>query len=56
MSETNFLLDALKEFEQKVVETVKKNLSSKGKDSTGKLSQSIQGEMQVMPNSIRVFF
>jgi len=56
MSETNFLLEALKEFEQKVVEAAKDNLSKQKKDSTGKLSKSIQGDVKQMPNSIRVFF
>ena len=56
MSDSNFLLEALQEFERKVVEAAKDNLKKQKKDSTGKLSNSIKGEMKVMPNSIRVFF
>ena len=56
MSETNFLLEALQEFEQRVVQAAKDNLKKQKKDSTGKLSNSIKGEVKVMPNSIRMFF
>ena len=56
MSETNFLLEALQEFEQRVVQASKDNLKKQKKDSTGKLSNSIKGEVKVMPNSIRMFF
>ena len=56
MSETNFLLEALQEFERKVVEAAKSNLQKKNKNVSGKLKDSIKGEVKVMPNSIRVFF
>ena len=56
MSETNFLLEALKEFEQKVVQASKDNLKKLKKDTTGKLSKSIKSDVKQMPNSIRVFF
>jgi hypothetical protein len=56
MSDSNFLLEALQEFERKVVEAAKDNLKKQKKDSTGKLSNSIKGDVKVMPNSIRVFF
>ena len=54
MSETNFLLEALKEFEQKVVQAAKDNLSKQ--NTSGELSKSIKGDVKQMPNSIRVFF
>ena len=54
MSETNFLLEALEEFQRKVVEAAKSNLAKK--NASGNLSKSIKGDMQVMPNSIRLFF
>lgn len=54
MSETNHLLDALKEFEEKVIQAAKKNL--KDKNLSGKLSDSLDSEVDVMPNSIRLFF
>ena len=53
MSETNFLLEALQEFERKVVEAAKSNLTKK--NASGDLNKSIKGEVKVMPNSIRVF-
>ena len=54
MSETNFLLEALKEFEQKVVQAAKDNLTKQ--NTSGDLSKSIKGDVKQMPNSIRVFF
>ena len=54
MSETNFLLAALKEFEQKVVQAAKDNLTKQ--NTSGDLSKSIKGDVKQMPNSIRVFF
>jgi len=54
MSETNFLLEALKEFEQKVVQAAKDNLTKQ--NTSGELSKSIKGDVKQMPNSIRVFF
>ncbi len=56
MSETNFLLKALQEFEQRVVEAAKDNLQRTNKNVSGKLDDSIKGEVKQMPNSIRVFF
>ena len=56
MSDSNFLLEALQEFERKVVEAAKDNLQKKNMNVTGKLSESIKGEVNQMPNSIRVFF
>ncbi len=56
MSDSNFLLEALQEFERKVVEAAKSNLQKKNKNVSGKLKDSIKGEVKVMPNSIRVFF
>ena len=54
LSETNFLLEALKEFEQKVVQAAKDNLTKQ--NTSGELSKSIKGDVKQMPNSIRVFF
>lgn len=56
MSDNNHLLKALQDFEKAVVKTSKDNLKKLKKDSTGKLSQSIQGDVKEMPNSIRIFF
>ena len=56
MSETNFLLEALQEFEQRVVQAAKDNLQRQNKNVSGKLDDSIKGEVKQMPNSIRVFF
>jgi len=56
MSETNFLLEALQEFEQRVVQAAKDNLQRTNKNVSGKLDDSIKGEVKQMPNSIRVFF
>ena len=54
MSKTNFLLEALQEFERKVVAAAKSNLAKK--NDSGDLNKSIKSEVKVMPNSIRVFF
>lgn len=54
MSETNFLLEALKEFEQKVVQAAKDNLTKQ--NTSGSLTKSIKSDVKQMPNSIRVFF
>ncbi len=56
MSETNFLLEALQEFEQRVIQAAKDNLQRTNKNVSGKLDDSIKGEVKQMPNSIRVFF
>jgi hypothetical protein len=53
MSET---LKALQQFRDIVVNEAKANLRSQGKDASGKLSNSIQGEVKQMPNSIGVYF
>jgi hypothetical protein len=53
MSET---LIALQKFRDIVVNEVKANLRAQGKDASGKLSNSIQGEVKQMPNSIGVYF
>jgi hypothetical protein len=53
MSET---LKALQKFRDIVVNEAKANLRAQGKDSSGKLSSSIQGEVKQMPNSIGVYF
>jgi hypothetical protein len=53
MSET---LKALQKFRDIVVNEAKANLRAQGKDASGKLSNSIQGEVKEMPNSIGVYF
>jgi hypothetical protein len=53
MSET---LKALQKFRDIVVNEAKANLRSQGKDASGKLSNSIQGEVKEMLNSIGVYF
>ena len=53
MSET---LKALQKFRDIVVNEAKANLRSQGKDSSGKLSNSIEGTVKEMPNSIGVYF
>ena len=53
MSET---LKALQKFRDLVVKEAKANLRSQGKDTSGKLSQSIEGEVKQMPNSIGIYF
>ena len=54
MSDNDNLLKALKIFEQKVLDAAKKNVQQKH-DST-KLAESLDAEIKVMPNSIRMFF
>lgn len=49
-------LKALQKFRDLVVAEAKANLQKAGKDSTGKLSNSIKGEVKEMPNSIGVYF
>ena len=53
MSET---LKALQKFRDLVINEAKANLRSQGKDASGKLSNSIQGEVKQMPNSIGIYF
>jgi hypothetical protein len=53
MSET---LKALQKFRDLVVTEAKANLRSQGKDSSGKLSNSIEGTVKEMPNSIMLQF
>jgi hypothetical protein len=54
MSRNKLLLEALKTFEQNVMEAAKANLRKQG--ASGKLAESMDSEIQVMPNSIRLFF
>ena len=53
MSET---LKALETFRDLVVTEAKANLQRLGKDTSGKLSNSIKGNVKEMPNSIGVYF
>jgi hypothetical protein len=53
MSET---LKKLQEFRDTVVKEARANLLRMNKNSSGKLSNSIQGEVKQMPNSIGVYF
>ena len=53
MSET---LKALEQFRDLVVAEAKANLQRLGKDTSGKLSNSIKGEVKQMPNSIGIYF
>ena len=53
MSET---LKALQKFRDLVVTEAKANLRSQGKDTSGKLSNSIEGTVKEMPNSIMLQF
>lgn len=52
----NETLKALQKFRDLVVSEAKANLRKLGKDSSGKLSNSIKGEVKEMPNSIGVYF
>lgn len=52
----NETLKALQKFRDLVVAEAKANLRKLGKDSSGKLSNSIKGEVKEMPNSIGVYF
>lgn len=47
---------ALNKFRDTIVNEAKANLKNKGKDTTGKLSQSIKGQVKQMPNSISMYF
>ena len=47
---------ALIKFRDTIINEAKANLKSMGKDSTGKLSKSIKGEVKEMPNSISMYF
>jgi len=47
---------ALIKFRDTIINEAKANLKSMGKDSTGKLSKSIQGQVKEMPNSISMYF
>lgn len=47
---------ALIKFRDTIINEAKANLKSMGKDSTGKLSKSIKGQVKEMPNSISMYF
>jgi len=47
---------ALIKFRDTIINEAKANLKSMGKDSTGKLSKSIEGQVKEMPNSISMYF
>ena len=47
-------LKALQQFRDLVVAEAKANLKKMGKDTSGKLSNSIKGDVKEMPNSIAV--
>ena len=47
---------ALIKFRDTIVNEAKANLKSMGKDSTGNLSKSIEGQVKEMPNSISMYF
>ena len=49
-------LKALQQFRDLVVAEAKANLKKMGKDTSGKLSNSIKGDVKEMPNSIGVYF
>jgi hypothetical protein len=49
-------LKALEKFRDLVVAEAKANLQKMGKDTSGKLSSSIKGDVKEMPNSIGVYF
>lgn len=48
--------DQLKVFRDYVVKQARSNLSKSGKNSSGKLYNSIDGEVKAMPNSIGIYF
>jgi hypothetical protein len=48
--------DALKKFRDHVVKQARTNLTKGGKKSSGKLYESIDGEVKAMPNSIGIYF
>lgn len=56
MFDSTEILKTLEHFKSNVIKDAKKNLKSKNKDLSGKLSSSIIGETKVMPNSIRLSF
>jgi hypothetical protein len=47
---------ALIKFRDTIINEARANLKSMGKDSTGKLSKSIKGQVKEMPNSISMYF
>lgn len=47
---------ALIKFRDTIINEAKANLKSMGKDSTGNLSKSIEGQVKEMPNSISMYF
>ena len=47
---------ALIKFRDTIINEAKANLKSMGKDSSGKLSKSIKGQVKEMPNSISMYF
>jgi hypothetical protein len=49
-------LKALEKFRDLVVAEAKANLKKMGKDTSGKLSSSIKGDVKAMPNSIGIYF
>lgn len=50
------LFKALEQFRDEVVSEARRQLAAKGKNASGKLSDSIQGEVKQMPNSIGIYF
>jgi hypothetical protein len=46
----------LQKFRDKVIKEARKNLAQKGKNASGKLSDSIDIEVKAMPNSIGIYF
>jgi hypothetical protein len=50
------VLKALEKFRDEVVSGARNELAAKGKNSSGRLSNSIQGEVKQMPNSIGIYF
>ncbi len=50
------VLQALEKFRDEVVKEARSQLAAKGKNSSGALSKSIQGEVKQMPNSIGIYF
>lgn len=56
MFDSTEILKTLEHFKSNVIKDAKRNLKSKNKDLSGKLSSSITGETKVMKNSIRLSF
>lgn len=50
------LFEALEKFRDDVVSEARKQLAAKSKNSSGKLSNSIKGDVRQMPNSIGIYF